>query len=157
MSLLPPAEPTFWQKHLRKILVSGLLASWGRFLFVLASQAHARAGSLERLADIHASRNALALYFHSRNDYPPSGEATSDRAFGVGDAVCLDRSDEGLRASCENGVITAMLPRGVFYSKSGAGEYLLTFTLRKSVGDLGDTDRNGIIDCEASAIGMVCR
>ncbi len=157
MSLLPRAEPTFLQKHWRKILLSGAVAAFVVSLFVIAFQARARAMALERLADIQAARNALALYFHYRNDYPPVGESVAERLLGVGNAVCLDRSDEGLRVSCEDRVITQTLPRNVVYSKAAGGDYRLTFTLQQSVGDLGDTDRSGIIDCEAGRDEIRCR
>jgi hypothetical protein len=158
MSLLPPPPKTFLEKYWRLILITiffVLLMGWTVWI---VQQARIRAQDLKTLAEVNAIRNGLELYFYFRNDYPPAAKTVTEKILGKGDALCLDKSEIGFRVSCEKEAILPELPAANFiYKKDKPGDYLLTFSLKKSIDGLQDVNKNGKIDCKLTREGIECR
>lgn len=158
MAFRLPSPPTFLQKHLRLVLIIIIAIAAVSLVWWGLNRVSKRAEDLEVLADIGGAQSALNLYFYFRNDYPPAGSFTENRRLGENNAVCLDKTDEGLRNTCGKKAILRRLPkRNFIYHKPQLGDYELVFSLKNSIGDLRDLNRNGKIECKATKSGITCQ
>lgn len=158
MAFRLPQAPTFFQKHWRLVLAVVIFVIMIGFVIWFVNRAQTRTQDLEKLAEAQGLRDTLGLYAYFRNDYPPAAGTTAERPLGQGDAICLDKSDEGLRNVCDPELLIARrLPQtGFVYQKSAVGNYELAFQLQKRLGSLFDVDKDGKIDCKGNKGGIEC-
>jgi len=158
MAFRLPQPKTFLQKHWRLVLAVVVFIIIAVFAFWFVNRARTRTQDLEKLAAVQDLRNNLGLYAYFRNDYPPVAGTTAERLLGQGDAICLDKSDEGLRNACDPELLIARrLPQADFvYQKSAVGNYELAFQFQKRLGSLFDVNKDGRIECKATREGIEC-
>lgn len=137
------------------IAIIGILSTVASISLV---QARRRARDTKRISDIQQVRNGLVIYNNQRATYPPADSPTTPAPLTLGSAAyrCLDESDEGFRASCSGAIIMPRVPNEIqpsspvyTYSKLGAQEYCITFTLEDEIGNLSG-------DCRATVEGIEC-
>ena len=119
-------------------------------------QARRRARDTKRVSDIQQVRNALLIYSNQRATYPAT--PVGGVILGSGDEKCLDDSVAGFNVVCGAGgelVIMQRVPADIVggasytYSKTGAQNYAITFTLEGNVENLSG-------NCTATESGITC-
>lgn len=126
---------------------------------LLQRQSTKRAQAFETLSDIFVVRTGLEQYFLARAAYPHT--RTPSTPLGVGEAVCLDNSQEGFQFSCTHEVFVSVLPRasdGSFYTYTNVSDgYEVAFLLPVAVEALKDANRDGTLACIATSTTIDCK
>lgn len=138
------------------IAIIGILST---VAMVSLTSAKRRARDARRVSDIQQMRNALLIYSNERATYPVVGVTDTSLILGEGNALCLDNSNAGFKASgCAGLIIMQRVPgeqvpgygQKYEYRKNGPSDYDITFKLEGTVGDLP----GGI--CVANPDGITC-
>lgn len=157
MSFNVSKPPSFLQKYWRFVLAGLIVIIFFILIFVGLNYARHRADDFETLSQASNIRDGLALYFYDRNDYPPAGAVQNNIEFGLGGALCLDLSDDGIKNTCDKNIIIGQLPQRYFYKKSAVGDYALNFNLQGKIDGLRDVNGDGKIGCIMNKDGIECK